>query len=303
MRGARVAMGAGMGVLVLGCVALVQAQETKSAVAEVTVTDKDRLWENFRREAAVVDEGQFRFELQGMALEATRTTDGAQVIIRGTPPGEINRNEIREDIRESSGGFVSLLATYGVFPNTEVGAQIYGIFQGIRFANPATGNTTNGPKNNENTFGDMWLYGKYRYKVMEDLGVAAGVELRLPTGDKDDYTGTGEVGTNPFVSARYTRDRWGAGINAGYQFNTGELDGMFNWSVDGLVRPGARWAFRAEFTGWEYDYGGQSINNVYCSPGIDYNFSEEFVIRPQGQVGLTSPAMEWGIGVGLAYTF
>jgi len=304
MRGARVAMGAGLGLMVLGCVALVEAQvTTQTETPSVQVTDSDRLWENFRREAAVVNAGQFRFELQGMTLQARRNSDGPQVIIRGTPVGEINRDEVRNDVRESSGGFVSLLASYGLFENTEVGAQIYGVFQGLRFANPATGSTTDGPKNNANTFGDMWLYGKYRYKVMEELGIAAGVELRLPTGDKDDYTGTGEVGTNPFVSARYNRDRWAIGTNIGYQFNTGNLDGMFNWAVDGQVRASQRWGARAEFTGWVYDYGGDSINNTYCSPGIDYYFSEQLIIRPQGQVGLTDPAMGWGLGLGLAYTF
>lgn len=299
MRGARVAMGASLGILVLGWVALGEAQ----TAPEVRVTDQERLWENFRREAAVVNDGQFRFELKGITLQADRSSNGPQVVLRGTPVGEINRNEIREDVREVSGGIISLLGSYGLFPNTEVGFEIQGVMQGIRFANPVTGDTIGGPKNNANTFGDMWLYGKYRYEVMEDLGVAGGVELRLPTGDKDDYTGTGEVGTNPFVSARYGQDRWAVGTHVGYQFNTGNLDDMFNWNADALVRPSMNWAFRAEFTGWHYDYGGQGIDDVYCSPGIDYNFSQDFVIRPQGQVGITKPALGWGLGIGLAYTF
>src|SRR5262245_57791064 len=124
MRGARVAMGAGLGLLVLGWVALVHAQE---GVPEVKVTETDRLWENFRREAAVVNSGQFRFELQGITLNADRNSLGPQVLSRGTPPGNISQNQILTNLSVVSGGLISLIGSYGLFGNTEVGAQIEGV--------------------------------------------------------------------------------------------------------------------------------------------------------------------------------
>lgn len=303
MRGARVAMGASLGILVLGWVALGQAADT----ATVRVTDKDRLWENFRRENAVVDSGKFRIELEGMTAFAERNSPGPQVIIRGTPPGNVDQNEVRTDLSELSGGQVGLIASYGLFDHTEIGVQIQGVMQGLDFNNPATGTPTGGPVENANTFGDMWIYGKYDYPVIDEddqnLGIGGGVELRLPTGNEGKRTGTGETGTNPFINARFQRDRWAVTSHIGYQFNTGDLDGMFNWSVGGIVRASNVWGLRAEFTGWNYDYGGAKIDNVYCSPGIEYNFSESITIRPEAQVGITKPAIGWGLGLGIAYTF
>jgi len=295
MRGARVAMGAGLGALILGCVALVQAQDVK-------VTDRDRLWENFRRESAVVDAQQFRLELQGITLNADRNSPGEQVISRGTPAGMPDQPPV-ENINTVAGGLVRLLATYGVFTNVELGAQIEGVFQELRFNNTNTGQAAGGVFESANTFGDMWLYGKYRYKVNDEVGVAGGIELRLPTGNRGKRTGTGEFGTNPFVSTRYARDRWSVGAHVGYQFNNGSLDDQFNWDVDGIIAASSRWAIRAEFTGWNYNYAGQKIDDVYCSPGIEYSFSENITVRPTAQVGITKPALGWGLGVGVAYTF
>ena len=311
MRGARVAMGASLGALVLGLVALGQAADSDVKADDVSVTDHDRLWENFQRETAVVDSGQFRLELQGMTLNASRNPplppengSPAQTIIRGTPAGNVNIPGAGNNLETSSGGNVGLIASYGLFDHTEVGAHIQGVFQGLRFFNTNDPTTTvGGQVFNANTFGDMWLYGKYKYNFDDNLGIGGGVELRLPTGSRSKFTGTGEVGTNPFISTRYTQGRWAVGGNVGYQFNSGDLDGMFNWSADGIVQAGKIWAIRAEFTGWNYSYGAEKINNAYCSPGIDFNFSQNITIRPQGQVGLSKSAMGWGLGVGMAYTF
>src|SRR5262249_11000563 len=154
----------------------------------VKVTDADRLWENFRREAAVVNSGQFRFELQGITLNADRSGLGPQVMSRGTPPGNISQNQILTNLSVLSGGLISLIGSYGLFGNTEVGAQIEGVFQGLRFFNTNTAppnlSTNGGQIQNANTFGDMWLYGKYRYMVNDEFGVAGGVEVRLPTGNE-----------------------------------------------------------------------------------------------------------------------
>jgi hypothetical protein len=238
-----------------------------------------------------------------MTAYANRNSVGPQVIIRGTPPGNVNQNEVRTDLNTLSGGQVGLIGSYGVLPNTEIGIQIQGVLQGLEFNNPATGTNVGGPVENANTFGDMWIYGKYDYPVNDELGVGGGVEVRIPTGSVEDRTGTGETGTNPFINARYQEDRWGVAANIGYQFNTGDLDGMFNWSVGGLLRASHTWGLRAEFTGWDYTYGGAKIDNVYCSPGIEYNFSQDITIRPQAMVGITKPAIGWGLGLGVAYTF
>lgn len=315
-------MGASLGALILGFVALGQAQE------DYTITDQDRVWENFRREAAVVDQGRFRLEVQGITLNADRNSGGTpQVILRGTPAGKPTDSTTMNDVAEVSGGLLKLIGSYGLFEGTEVGFEIQGVLQGLRYFIPGTNTKIAGSKENSSTIGDTWLYGKYRYLVNENLGVGGGVEVRIPTGEvgsactntatvftasgpaqvctakKGVRAGTGEVGTEPFVAVRYAQGPWAVGATSGWQFNTGDLDDMYHWSAEGIVRANAKLALRAEFTGLIYDYGGVQINDVYCSPGFDYNFSENITIRPQAQVGITDPALQWGLGVGLAYTF
>jgi hypothetical protein len=52
----------------------------------------------------------------------------------------------------------------------------------------------------------------------ERLGVAAGVDIRFPTGDELDFLGSGAYGVKPFVAASY-RARISPHANFGYQWN------------------------------------------------------------------------------------
>jgi hypothetical protein len=45
-----------------------------------------------------------------------------------------------------------------------------------------------------------------------------------------------------------------------------------------------------------------TINDISIWPGLDFNLTDYFVIRPEGLVHATDDAINWGIGIGFALT-
>lgn len=66
--------------------------------------------------------------------------------------------------------------------------------------------------------GDVVLRGKYTVHQWERLGVAAGVDVRLPTGDSLNFLGSGAVGVKPFAVVSY-RARVSPHAEIGYEIN------------------------------------------------------------------------------------
>ena len=84
--------------------------------------------------------------------------------------------------------------------------------------------------------GDVLVRAKYRFKASGNVGLAAGLDVRLPTGDADNLLGAGSTQTKVFLIAS------GAGtfaphVNAGYTFSTGSnevigsLPNEFNYTA------------------------------------------------------------------------
>jgi hypothetical protein len=81
--------------------------------------------------------------------------------------------------------------------------------------------------------GDITLRSKYRLWGGEQGGAAAGLELRLPSGDEDNFRGTGETHVSPFF---YLSQVWWdlvePHLNLGLDFNTDDVDrNAFLYSV------------------------------------------------------------------------
>jgi hypothetical protein len=66
--------------------------------------------------------------------------------------------------------------------------------------------------------GDVVLRGKYTIHQWERLGVAAGVDVRLPTGDSTNFLGSGAVGVKPFGVISY-KARVSPHAELGYEVN------------------------------------------------------------------------------------
>jgi hypothetical protein len=73
--------------------------------------------------------------------------------------------------------------------------------------------------NSATGIGDVTLRGKYSLYVGERLGFAAGLDVRLPTGDAENFLGSGATGVKPFGVVSYS-GRVSPHAEIGYEWNT-----------------------------------------------------------------------------------
>jgi len=71
--------------------------------------------------------------------------------------------------------------------------------------------------------GDVILRTKYRFVDLEQGGLAAGLEVRLPTGDKENLLGTGGVQTTLLFIASGEVARVSPHVNVGYTWSKGQI--------------------------------------------------------------------------------
>jgi hypothetical protein len=278
-----------MGVFVAGLALIGWA----NLAAAVDVSDADRGFRNFSRDAATLNSGQIRLEVQGLTLHddneypRTRTENGQTIVQR---PAKLSPVGFRTDYKSITANQVNLLASYGLAKNAEIG-----------FLMPYMTSSTD--TKYEEDAGDLQLYVKFRREVAERCALGFGAEVSVPTGNENKQLGTGETGLNPFVSTRYSYKALAVGGHVGYQVFSGDVPDVFNWSFDVIVRPAASYALRTEVTGRLFHQRGSHNNDITMWPGVDVNFAENFTIRPTGIVHLTDLAYDWGLGLGLAYIF
>jgi hypothetical protein len=67
--------------------------------------------------------------------------------------------------------------------------------------------------------GDLVLRLKGHAVRGDRLGVALGLDLRLPTGDEEDLLGLGTLGLRPFAALAFSHGRVAPHLNVGYQWN------------------------------------------------------------------------------------
>ncbi|HUI28502.1 MAG TPA: OmpA family protein [Candidatus Kryptonia bacterium] len=269
-------------VVALGWIAAARADESSD------VTDADRVYRNFTREAATVQPGQIRLEVRGMALGDENNTF---LNLNGFPAPQ--------GTDQVEGGIFDFLTSYGLGKSSEVGAVVPVITQSLR--TPAAAGLTQ--TTSDTDIGDVQLYGKFKHQVAQHCSVAGGVELSLPTGIEHKTFGTGELGVNPFVATRYQMGHFGVGIHAGYEMYTGDVPDIFNYSAEAFFRPSSTYNIHAELSGRLFNDVGRRIDDLVILPGIDFNVSPSLTLRPTGLVGVTGRATDWGIGAGVAYTF
>ncbi|HXQ24619.1 MAG TPA: OmpA family protein [Candidatus Acidoferrales bacterium] len=263
------------------------------------VTDADRTFRNFTREAATVNQGDVRLEVRGLEEEDdgdTRLNLLGYPVHLGSPANK----------RHLTGGVVDLLGSWGLAKNAELGFDIPGYIQSLKFAN--------GTRKNAQDVGDILMYLKIKRAVAEHCSVGAGMELTLPNGPVQKGLGTGEMSFNPNVSTRYQRGRLAIGANVGYQMYTGDTRtqtaindfqavDVFNYGTEVIVRGSALYALRVELAGRVFNQHGTRYHDLTVLPGVDFNVANNLIIRPQGMAGGTGTALDWGIGLGIAMKF
>lgn len=119
-------------------------------------------------------------------------------------------------------------ATYGLTRKVDISIAVpfnriaMGVSSsGIEYSttSPATASFTEFTPGAASGFGDVVLAGKGTLWTNEKYGVAAGMELRLPSGDEQNFLGSGTVGLKPYVVfAR--RGKVAPHLNLIYQWNS-----------------------------------------------------------------------------------
>lgn len=71
--------------------------------------------------------------------------------------------------------------------------------------------------------GDLQLRTKYRF-LDDPLGLAAGLILRVPTGNEENFAGLGDTTVTPFFVASHIIDRFDLHANVGFEFNAGDIE-------------------------------------------------------------------------------
>jgi len=267
------------------------AEEEEVPVAADQVTERDRLWVNFTREAAHVGSGKLRLAVQGLAIN--KSTRDRTVDLTGFPVDDLEKAlEIAgtpDTVENIDGLRFDLVGSYGLGPYAEFGVDMPFFSQSLRFE----GDT---PTENTGDVGDLMIYTKFRKMVADNTSVGGGMELSVPTGSERKRLGTGELAFNPFVNARHTWGRIAVGGHVGFAISEGDVADVFNYSAFAIARATNLLALRVELNGRFFKDFGQDFNDVSIWPGIDLNVTERITIRPQGLAGLTSDAWEWGIG-------
>ncbi len=269
--------------------------------ADVVLTDNDRTVRNFTVESATVGDGKIRLEVRGMTLEDDKHT---KLDLIGFPVKDIEKKLNRSgttdfEVNRVNGGTIDLVGSYGLGANAEIGFDIPFVIQKYR-AEDATTSTT--VTDSEQDIGDVLMYGKFKREMATHCTVAGGLEMKVPTGVERKFLGTGELGLNPFLSTRYQRGRWGVGAHVGYQIYSGSVDDEFNFGVEGLLRGSELFALRLELAGRYFKSYGDEYIDVVVLPGIDFNLTQNFTIRPTGLANITYDALDWGVGIGFALT-
>jgi hypothetical protein len=275
--------------------------------ADVDVTDRDRVWANFTREAAVLGDNRFWVELRGMYLSddqgieqrdsAGTKFDGPTLNFAGYP---VNKPQCtiggsHDCIEEIKGSRFDLVGAYGFWTNAEVGIDLPFVMQEqVSFVR--------GKDDNEVDIGDVTFYGKFKRQLAEHWAGAIGLEVNAASGSSSKGFGSGHTGLNPLLSTRYQSGRFAVGAHVGFLLNVDGPPDVFNWSVEGIVRGNALVAFRCEVNGRQFRDFGDNFTDVSVWPGLDFNVTDYLIIRPQAQAHLTNDAINWGVGIGIAVT-
>jgi hypothetical protein len=288
---------------VFGLAALLAAR----AASATDVTAADRAFHNYIRETATLPQGQFRLEVRGLEEQKELSSEDQRELdpyINVAGLLQSQQADKGNALQDLTGGVIDLLGSYGLGKNAEVGFDVPSYIQSTRFTNINT-NATQRVTNSD--IGDISLYLKFKRSVAKHCWAGGGMELSLPNGPVQKGFGTGEMGFKPFLSSRYQRGAFAVGAHVGYETYTGAQPDVFTYGAETIVRASELYALRVEVAGRVFNQnttlnGGTRWHDAAVYPGIDVNLSDNLTIRPEGMAHLTDVAIDWGIGIGLAYT-
>ena len=134
--------------------------------------------------------------------------------------------------------------------------------------------------------GDVVLRSKYRLFRGAGGGLAAGLDLRLPTGDEEDLLGAGGVQAKLLLIVSSERGRLGQHLNVGYTFASGRTGGTFPGLVSTALPDEINYSGGIEFVaGPRITVVGDVIGRTLRNAGRHTMLSKDFfypVLPPLG---------------------
>lgn len=173
----------------------------------------------------------------------------------------------------------------------------------------------------------------------ERAGLAAGIDLRLPTGDPYDFLGTGALGLKPFVAFSARAGRLSPHVNFAYQWNDssvlagnvltgrkGHLPNITSWTVGADYGVTPRFTFAFDVLGQRFDaqkvqqtvftaannarfpqieFRDSGINQVNGSAGFKVNAWDRLLVSFNVLFRLNDAGLRAKVVplIGLSYTF
>lgn len=158
------------------------------------------------------------------------------------------------------------------------------------FGGSSPNTKTSRESGNQTGLGDILLRGKWNFVERRGGGLAAGLDLRLPTGDKDNLLGTGA--TQAKLALIFSQDfgRFAPHLNVGYTLSSGHLPasvGTFALGneVPTPTQPAASGAYGNVF-------GGQAPGSALSSSDLkvpdEIDYTAGFVWAPSPRVSITA---------------
>ncbi len=276
------------------CIMSVPAFGTdEEAIPGHYVTERDRLWANFGREAAVVGSGKLRLGTQAMAINYG--SEDPNTDFTGFPITDLERAldiaGTPDTVKAIEGTRIDIQGAYGLGPTIEVGVDVPVYLERISF---------NGSKKAINTenIGDVVIHTKFRKMVSSSTSIGGGLEITTPTGQESKRIGTGELGFNPFVNVRYTSGGFAVGGHVGFQMFENAVEDVLNYSAFLIARHNECLALRIEVNGRFLRQAHNDFHDVSILPGLDVSITDRITVRPQAMFGLNDDAYSWGAGLG-----
>ena len=135
---------------------------------------------------------------------------------------------------------------------------------------PRTNHEDRGSSGTATGLGDIVVRTKYRFFESGRGGLAAGLDLRLPTGDKENLLGTGSVQTKLLFIASGEFSRVAPHVNFGYTYSHGDLSSSLT-TLPSSSQP-ANAATQAQINGANATLSGVDLrlpNEVNYVAGVD----------------------------------
>jgi hypothetical protein len=264
--------------------------------------------------------------VQGASLDDGNFPANASRLTGAAQPYQVDAMSVRLQTRTAT-----MFGTYGITDNFDIGATVPIVsidFRGTR-VNQQQGLSVlqSSISQHATGLGDMALNARYSVFEEDGMGLAAGVDLRLPTGKSEDLLGAGHTAARFLAIGSLEGSHVATHVNLGYM--VGGASREFNYGAALTVAPASRMTVVGEFIGrrvsdlhtldpvyephptvpgvetmrWLPE--GNSVNQALLVTGAKWNLTRSYLLNASLLIRLTDAGLTARVvpSITLDYTF